>query len=138
MVADSAEPGAMISAVARRHGLTPQQLLGWRNQMRSLPSASTEAVSFATVAVAPGAPDPSTYPEGCRDDRGVIEIVLKGTVIRVRGAVTAETLAAFNAGLNLMEWTAPASGIECAIRAAMALPLRYIYLQDAHRRQTVW
>ena len=94
VVAESAEPGAVISAVARRHGLTPQQLFGWRNQMRSLPSASIEAVSFASVTMAPGAPEPATHPEGYRDDRGIIEIALKGTVIRVRVAVTAETLTA--------------------------------------------
>lgn len=94
VVAESAEPGAVISAVARRHGLTPQQLFSWRNQMRSLPSAGTEAVSFASVMMAPDAPDPTSHPEGYRDDRGMIEIVLKGTVIRVRVGVTAETLTA--------------------------------------------
>ena len=93
VVAESAEVGAVISAVARRHGLTPQQLFSWRNQMRSLPSTSTKAVSFASVAVAPGVSDPATYPEGCGDDRGLIEIIVKGTVIRVRVAITAETLA---------------------------------------------
>ena len=94
VVAESAEAGTVISAVARRHGLTPQQLFSWRNQMRSLPSTSTEAVSFASVAVAPGVPDPATYPEGDGDDRGLIEIIVKGTVIRVRVAITAEALAA--------------------------------------------
>ena len=95
VVAESLEPGVVISAVARRHGLTPQQLFGWRNQMRStLPSARVEPASFASVVVAPAAPEPPGKPGSCGDDRGLIEIVLKGTVVRVRVAVTAETLTA--------------------------------------------
>ena len=92
VVAESLEPGVVISQVARRHGLTPQQLFGWRNQMRTaLPAARTEA-SFASVVLAPAAPEPAKPAPD--DDRGLIEIVLKGTVVRVRVAVTAETLAA--------------------------------------------
>jgi transposase len=93
VVAESLEPGVVISQVARRHGLTPQQLFGWRNQMRTaLPTARTEA-SFASVVLAPTAPEapPKPTPD---DGRGLIEIVIKGTVVRVRVAVTAETLAA--------------------------------------------
>jgi transposase len=33
---ESLEPGANISDVARRHGLNPQQLFGWRHQARVL------------------------------------------------------------------------------------------------------
>ena len=87
VVAESLEPGVMISQVARRHGLTPQQLFGWRNQMRStLPSVRAEPASFASVVVAPAAPEPPGKPGSCGDDRGVIEIVVKGTVVRVRVA----------------------------------------------------
>jgi transposase len=92
VVAESLEPGVVISQVARRHGLTPQQLFGWRNQMRTaLPAARTEP-SFASVVLA--AAPPETAEPSPDDDRGLIEIVLKGTVVRVRVAVTAETLAA--------------------------------------------
>ena len=31
-MAESAEDGALFSHVARRHGLTPQQLFAWRRQ----------------------------------------------------------------------------------------------------------
>ena len=86
VVAESLEPGVVISQVARRHGLTPQQLFGWRNQMRTaLPASDTEASSFASVVLAPTALEATkTAPD---DDRGLIEIVLKGTVVRVRVAV---------------------------------------------------
>ena len=33
---ESAEPGANISDVARRNGLSPQQLFGWRREARAL------------------------------------------------------------------------------------------------------
>ena len=94
VVAESLEPGVVISQVARRHGLTPQQLFGWRNQMRTaLPPARTEAPSFASVVLAPAAPETAIKP-AADDDRGLIEIVIKGTVVRLRAAVTAETLMA--------------------------------------------
>ena len=34
IVAESYESGEKVSAVARRHGLTPQQLFGWRRDAR--------------------------------------------------------------------------------------------------------
>jgi transposase len=37
IVADSFESGETVSAVARRHGLTPQQLFGWRRSARRRP-----------------------------------------------------------------------------------------------------
>jgi transposase len=40
---ESLEPGVNISEVARRHGLTPQQLFGWRHQAQVLNSGSAGA-----------------------------------------------------------------------------------------------
>ena len=34
IVAESFEPGARVSAVARRHFLSPQQLFAWRREIR--------------------------------------------------------------------------------------------------------
>ena len=34
IIAETYESGATVSAVARRHGLTPQQLFGWRRHVR--------------------------------------------------------------------------------------------------------
>ena len=44
---ESAEPGANISEVARRNGLSPQQLFGWRREARTVLAAAspTEPVS---------------------------------------------------------------------------------------------
>ena len=100
IVVESLRPGANVSEVARRHGLSPQQLFGWRAKLRSAisASASTPAAipTFAPVLVnatcsrripAPGLRRPS-------EEAPTIEITLGSAVVRVRGAVDARTLAA--------------------------------------------
>jgi transposase len=42
IVAESREDGVSISQVARRHGLTPQQLFAWRRQAKELAAISEE------------------------------------------------------------------------------------------------
>jgi len=44
-------PGAVVSAVARRHGLTPQQVFTWRRDARK--AAETPAFVPAVIAQAP-------------------------------------------------------------------------------------
>lgn len=34
IVEETLEPGASVSVIARRHGLTPQQVFGWRREAR--------------------------------------------------------------------------------------------------------
>ncbi|WP_413661933.1 IS66-like element accessory protein TnpA [Methylocystis iwaonis] len=48
-VEESLAPGAVVSVVARRHGLAPQQLFSWRQKARR--QAELDAVSFAPVVV---------------------------------------------------------------------------------------
>ena len=43
IVAETLEPGAAVSVVARRHGLTPQQLFGWRREARKRSEANEDA-----------------------------------------------------------------------------------------------
>jgi transposase len=43
IVEETLEPGASVSLVARRHGLTPQQLFGWRREARKRSEASEDA-----------------------------------------------------------------------------------------------
>jgi transposase len=93
VVAESLEPDMVISEVARRHGLKPQQLFSWRNQFRThapVPRA------FAPVVVEPqpDAAKPNILPaRDGRTSRDMIEIVVKGAVIRVPVTVDADTLA---------------------------------------------
>ena len=61
IVVESLKPGANVSEVARRHGLSPQQLFGWRRQARELlKEGEREAVGKAPVGLA--APEPSRCP----------------------------------------------------------------------------
>ena len=51
-VEESLAPGAVVSEVARRRGLTPQQLFSWRRVAREK-AATSDAVPFAPVVVEP-------------------------------------------------------------------------------------
>ena len=51
IVAESFEDGAPVSHVARRHGLTPQQLFAWRRQARCRIEVAVNAAAFAPVVV---------------------------------------------------------------------------------------
>jgi transposase len=100
IVAESLVDGVVVSDVARRHGISPQQLFGWRAKLRSAisASASTPAAipTFAPVLVDESssrriaALEPPRQP----DNASAIEITLGSAIVRVRGAVDARTLAA--------------------------------------------
>jgi transposase len=85
IIAESLEPGANVSAVARRHGLFPQQLYTWRRGLRE----RAEAMSFVPAMVErenagalPGPPPQSVS--------GQIVIETGGLVIRVPDDVSAD------------------------------------------------
>ena len=82
IVEETLAPGAVVSEVARRHGLAPQQVFTWRRQARNRAAQSDNSLAFAPVVV--DAPSPATA------DR--IEIALAGAVIRVPPHVDVGTL----------------------------------------------
>ncbi len=49
IVAESYENGARVSHVARRHGLTPQQLFGWRREARRRGDDEVAPPAFAPI-----------------------------------------------------------------------------------------
>ena len=58
IIEETLAPGAVVSEVARRHGLTPQQLFGWRRQRASRQRASdTEAPLFVPAVVERAVPE---------------------------------------------------------------------------------
>jgi transposase len=82
--------GVSVSEVARRHGLRPQQLFGWRREARSGRLAvAGEAPGF--VPIVASHTDETSRP-AC-EAGGSIEIELRGIVVRVHGRVEAATLA---------------------------------------------
>jgi transposase len=88
IVAECDEAGAPICAVARRHGLTPQQLFGWRRAARrQAEEASGKGAAFARVIVESGAP---ISPVG-RKSRP-IEVVIGAATVRVPPGIDTETL----------------------------------------------
>jgi transposase len=56
IVAEIAVSGASVSAVARRHGLSPQQLFGWRRQLQAAQHAEELQFVPAVLDVAPSSP----------------------------------------------------------------------------------
>ena len=91
IVAESLAPGVVISAVARRHDLRPQQLFAWRHQARQgrlvLPA---EELSF--VQVVRTAAD-ATPAETSARPAGIIEVALGDAVVRVPPDVDGKLLA---------------------------------------------
>ena len=57
IVAESLAEGAVVSAVARRHGLNPQQLFGWRSCLRDSVKGSAPPYD-ATPAFVPASAGP--------------------------------------------------------------------------------
>ena len=86
MVAETLEPGASVSIVARRHDVNSNQLFRWRRQL--LPKTAIESSVMVPVEIAPDGARPR------RADRdGVIEMVFGcGARVRLRGEVSSETL----------------------------------------------
>lgn len=90
IVMESLEDGAVISEVARRHGVRPQQLFAWRKQVRD----HVPAAGFAPVVVepAPALPSPPLHANGAT--AAEIEIAIGMVVIRVRGPTDVKILTA--------------------------------------------
>jgi transposase len=86
-----------VSAVARRHGLTPQQLFGWRRAARPEGGGDTDesGSAFAPVIVAAGprCPEVPIAPT-CLSGAAVIEIVIGAATVRVPRGSDVATLQA--------------------------------------------
>lgn len=89
----------MVSAVARRHGLTPQQLFTWRRDARK---ASEMPPAFVPAVVAPEAApasEPSAPPlrskRGARQRRSAaIEVDIAGIPVTIENGASPATIAA--------------------------------------------
>jgi transposase len=113
IVLESLEADANVSEVARRHGLSPQQLFAWRRAVRdpevagalvapaadckpsdlSSPPRPAEPIpAFAQVVVAASSA-PSVSPSR-KKAPGAIEIVIGDTSVRVIGEVATDVIAA--------------------------------------------
>jgi transposase len=96
IVAESRAAGASVCAVARRHGLTPQQLFTWRREARQRGTNNIGgAPAFVPVVLEPASP-----PERPRRTRSTtaatpaVEIEVAGLLVRVPPGMDAATIAA--------------------------------------------
>ena len=100
IVAETLEPGASVSVVARRHDVNANQVFTWRRQYRDgLLTGGGEATAMIPVRIAPGrtgsrsnrpAPPPvaAAPPVPAPVRPGVVEIELRGGIrVRIKGAV---------------------------------------------------
>ena len=102
IVAETEAGDESVCAVARRHGLSPQQLFGWRRQLREVAGASSEVrdVRFVPAIVDVGGQAPALRRQcktpRCRSepDVGVIEVEVEGVTIRAGRGADANTIAA--------------------------------------------
>ncbi len=97
VVEETLVPGAKVSEVARRHGLSPQQVFTWRRQARRLAerTSSPDAPTFvpAVVEVPSRAKDPGrAHPDGVPS--GTIEVEINGVMVRVGCGAEAKMVAA--------------------------------------------
>ena len=87
-------PGAVVSEVARRHGLTPQQLFAWRRQRADRRMATASRIRrgscrrWLSAVAGAGRRSASTATEApAVRDAGMIELEIDGVAVRVgRGA----------------------------------------------------
>jgi transposase len=106
IVAESYEPGATVSEVARRHALSPQQLFGWRRLLRRAPEPASSPM-FVPAVVDAVRPAPETLrPPATRQRRtvarssGGIEIEIDGVVVRVGAGASPKMIAAVISALK--------------------------------------
>jgi transposase len=94
IVAESYGSGDTVCAVARRHGLTPQQLFAWRRDGRGAEAASgASGMAFAPVIVEAGRPSGDAPIAPTRSGRlPVIEIVIGAATVRIPLGTDAATL----------------------------------------------
>jgi transposase len=86
IVAEIASSGHSVCAIARRHGLSPQQLFGWRRRLRDAEAASAESGGLEFVPAVVEA-DPPAVASKAQTIAGTIEVEIGDVKIRIgRGA----------------------------------------------------
>jgi transposase len=101
IIEETLAPGAVVSEIARRHGLSPQQLFGWRRQARRPVAVSidTAAPLFVPAVVETPLPERASRhrarkPPRQTDLSGIIEVEIDGVTVRVGRGAEAKTVVA--------------------------------------------
>lgn len=100
IIAETLEPNAIISEVARRYGLRPQQVFAWRREARKqAASVQQDSPAFVPAVVAAPTTEPTAKRRGrpwkqkAVRDAGVIELEIDGIAMRVGRGADAKTVA---------------------------------------------
>lgn len=102
IVEETLVPGAVVSEIARRHGLTPQQLFGWRCAARRSSEADEGAGPPSFVPAVVEEPTPEAVAKQSKPRRtgrageatGIIEMEIGGVTVRVGRGAEAKAVAA--------------------------------------------
>ena len=102
IVAEIVASGKSVSAVARRHGLSPQQLFGWRRELQASQTALSHAEELqfvpAVLDVTPSSPsvrrESTMRRRQIEPDAGMIEVEIDGVTVRVGRGADAKTVTA--------------------------------------------
>jgi transposase len=101
VVEEALAPGAVVSEVARRHGLTPQQVFTWRRQARKVAPLPTESEAPTFVPAVVETALQSQPRKRLRQrthlvDRscGRIEVEIEGVTVRIGYGADTKTIAA--------------------------------------------
>jgi transposase len=102
VVAEIESSGDSVSSVARRHGLSPQQLFGWRRQLRESEAIVSMADGPRFVPAVVVAPSDIARREQRKSPRrhlaehtaGTIEVEINGVTVRIGPGAPADTIAA--------------------------------------------
>jgi transposase len=106
IVAESLELGASVSAVARRHALSPQQLFAWRRAARQVTDGGPMFVPAVLAPEARVSPEPSV-PRARPKRRGrpprpaAIEVDVAGVRVRIESGASPATIAAVLGALKV-------------------------------------
>jgi transposase len=90
---EALEPSAVVSDVARRHDVRPQQLFGWLREARTAPKAPT---TFVPVVIEPARTPAVAMPKKRRKQsaQGGIEVEIDGVTVRIERGAESRTVAA--------------------------------------------
>jgi transposase len=102
MIEETLAPGAVVSEVARRHGLAPQQLFTWRRQARQPGGADAAAAApqFVPAVIESASPEGAARRRQRQRARpvdrasGIIEVEIGGVTVRVGHGADAKTVTA--------------------------------------------
>ncbi len=100
IVEETLAPGVRVSEVARRHDIRPQQLFGWRREMRLVDPDPQVSFVPAVVEAADAEKAERARRGPPQAGRGDIELEFEDVVVRVRRGAETKTVAAVTKALK--------------------------------------